>query len=236
MILFSAAPPSPSFSAPPLRIPVAQSPPLGLGKRPLPLFIYMPRTPNAPSGMERSRRQNNRRAQTPPPQTSDLTVTHTSTRSLPAFSQGMAVMQNQGAAGTPHPLFPGFPSRSPSLQTLPLEDSRCHSLGSSAVASVLAPCLQRSTPCQLLPCGTQISKMHGASSSKLFWVPSSSPTALKMSQHRSLAQHRRPFPSWPSWFSPSPSHTPTSCLHGARSSFWNVSGHKIVPLNIILSP
>lgn len=145
-------------------------------------------------------------------------------------------MQNQGAAGTLHPLFPGFPSRSPSLQTLPLEDSRCHSLGSSAVASVLAPCLQRSTPCQLLPCGTQISKMHGASSSKLFWVPSSSPTALKMSQHRSLAQHRRHFPSWPSWSSPSPSHTPTSCLHGARGSFWNVSGHKIVPLNIILSP
>ena len=71
-------------------------------------------------------------------------------------------MQNQGAMGTPHPLFPGLPSRSPSLRTLPLEDSRFHSLGSSAVASILAPCLQRSTPCQLLPCGTQISKMHGA--------------------------------------------------------------------------
>lgn len=72
------------------------------------------------------------------------------------------VMRNQGAVGTPHPLFPGFPSRSPSLQTLPLKDSRDHSLGPSAVASILAPCLQRSTPCQVLPCETQISKMHSA--------------------------------------------------------------------------
>lgn len=84
LIFFSAAPPSPSFSATPLRIPVAQSPRLGLVKPLLPSFIYMPTTPKAPSGMVHSKHQNKRKAQTPSPQTSDLTGIHTPT----CLSQG----------------------------------------------------------------------------------------------------------------------------------------------------
>ena len=101
----------------------------------------------------------------PPPQTSDLTGTHAPNPPSPRVLSGNGthpVMWNQGAAGTPHPLVPGLPSGLPSLQILPLKDSRGHSFGPSAVASILAPCLQRSTPCQLLPCETQISKMHSA--------------------------------------------------------------------------
>lgn len=110
-----------------------------------------------------------------------------SQRSLGNGSHG-----NQGAAGTP-PSSQASPQDHPAFR-------RSHSRTAGAIPWVLCRgfclpqlhCLQRSTPCQLLPCGTQISKMPDASSSEITTGSCQVP-ALKMSQHRSLAQHRRPF-------------------------------------------
>lgn len=223
-ILFSAAPPSPSFSAPPLRIPVAQSSTLRPWEAPLPQPIYMPRTPNAPSGMERSRRQNNRRAQTPPHRPQTWTVTHTSTRFLPAFSQGMAVMQNQGAAGTSHPL-PRLPQDHPAFRRSHSSRTAGHSLGplpGFCLSSLSAE--KHSLP--TAPMWDPDFQNAAALSPKLFWFPHQVPLLSKMSQHRSLKHSTGDlFPSWPSWFSPSPLTRPpaASTEQGAVSGMCQVT-------------
>ena len=75
------------------------------------------------------------------------------TPSVPAF---------RAAPTTKPPSRPRFPLRIAQPSDPPTQGRRDHSFGPSAVASLLAPCLQRSTPCRLLPCETQISKMHSA--------------------------------------------------------------------------
>ena len=145
MILFSAAPPSPSptypsFSEPTLRPCEAPSSIVHLHAHNSQCtfrhgVLQVPESQKSPDSPPTDLRADWHSCPNPPsPRVLSGNGTH-------------PVMWNQGAVGTPHPLVPGFPSRLPSLQTLPLKDTRDHSLGPSAVASILAPCLQRSTPC-----------------------------------------------------------------------------------------
>lgn len=131
LILFQSAPPSPSFSV----SSSAASQLLRAHPRPweAPSIVHL-HAQNSQCTFRHGapRRPEQQKSPDTPPQTSDLDrhshLKLASSHALPVNRPWCRIRVLQ-ALRTP---FPGFPSRSPSLQTLPLEDSRCHSPWSSA--------------------------------------------------------------------------------------------------------
>lgn len=185
MKLFSAAPSQTFLLGPSLDVRAAQSPPLALEKPRLLLFIYMPTTPDALPGSRITEQASHRHTDLRPDQHSHL---------QPALPQVSLREWHP-----PSHAESGCCGHSPSsLTRFPLQDHPAFRLSHLRTAGAMPSCLPSgSLPWFLsyLPVCRESSfakrsyvgpgfpkckVQHGASSLKLFWVPSLSPIAFKI--------------------------------------------------------